>query len=169
MVRAAAIAALVLLACGPALTGCDTGPIKVPEDPASVTGGLGLRLWYARPATRQYEYFTLDPDGMLGYGGGMKGFDRAVDWRGQLTSDEAARLRAIIDAAHWLDAPSPGREGTESTVAEISLRAGGSERSFTINGPDDAVTQAVALLSKAAERRFDRFMQRLPEAGAQRR
>lgn len=168
MVRAAAVAA-ALVACGLLLSGCDTGPIKVPEDASSVTGGLGLRLWHARPGTRQYEYFTVDPDGMLGYGGGMKGFDRAVDWRGPLTADEAGRLRAIVDAAHWLDAPNPGREGTETSVAEITLRAGGSERSFTINGPDDAVTRTVELLSKAAERRFDRFMQRLPEAGSQRR
>lgn len=165
---AAAIACLVA-AAAMAVPGCDSAPIKVPEDPASITGGLGLRLWYARPGTRQYEYFTVDPDGTLGYGGGMKAFDREVDWRGPLTKDEAAGLRQVVDAAHWLDGAAPGREGKETTVAEVSVRAGNAERSFTINGPDDAVSRIVELLSKAAQRRFDRYMQRLPDAGVQRR
>ena len=167
MARVAALVACVVVVLA-GVPGCDTAPIKVPEDPGSATGGLGLRLWYARPATRQYEYFTVDPDGTLGYGGGMKGFNREVDWRGPLTKDEATRLREVVDAAHWLDAEKPGREGAESTVAEVSVRAGGAERSFTINGPDDAVARTVELLSKAAQRRFDRYMQRLPDAGVQR-
>lgn len=169
MRRRAAAIAFAAVAAVAVVPGCDTAPIKVPEDASSVTGGLGLRLWYARPDTRQYEFFTVDPDGTLGYGGGMKGFNREVDWRGPLTKDEAIRLRQVVDAAHWLDAEKPGREGAETTVAEVSVRAGGAERSFTINGPDDAVARTVELLSKAAQRRFDRYMQRLPDAGTQRR
>ena len=160
-----AFAAAALLA----LAGCGTGPIKVPEDASSVTGGLGLRLWHAKTDTRQYEYFTVDPNGTLGYGGGMKGFDRLVDWTGPLTKDEAARLREIVMAAHWLDAESPGREGKDPVRTEVCVLNGSAERSFAISGPDEAVNRTVELLSKAAQRRFDRFMQRLPEAGVQAR
>jgi hypothetical protein len=36
-----------------------------------------------------------------------------------------------------------------------------------IAGPDQAVDRAMEVLGGAAKRRFDRFMQRLPEAGVQ--
>jgi hypothetical protein len=138
-VRLAAAALAALAAAG-----CASAPVTPPAD-AGPTRGLAMRLWWARTDTRQYEYFVVGADGSLAYGGGMRAFERQTEWTGRLTDDEGARLRAIVDAAGWL------------TAAEPSV------------GPDQAVDRAVELLGAACKRRFDRFMQRLPEAGVQKR
>jgi hypothetical protein len=166
--RVAALAALaVLAALGVASVGCETTPLVPPSDAASATGGVAMDLWFARPESRRYEWFVVGADGSLGYGGGMKAFDRQVEWRGALTPEEATGLRSIIDAAGWMTAKDPSRSDGSTPLAEIVLRAGGKERAFDIAGPSAPVDRAVELLSKAATRRFDSFMQRLPDAGRQ--
>ena len=150
-----------------ALAGCETAPIAPPADASSPTQGLGMQLWYARTDTRQYEYFVVGEDGSLAFGGGMKAFDRETEWKGRLTDEEGKRLRQIVDAAKWLESADPARKTAETPVADVVLRSGGSERKFVIQGPDEAAMQAVEVLAKAAQRRFDRYMQRLPDAGVQ--
>ena len=153
-----------LLLCAAA---CVSAPIAVPNDPASPTGGIGLQLWFGRADTRQYEYFRVSIDGTLSYGGGMKAFDRQFEWNGALTPEEAKRVRAIVDAAKWLTAEDPALHTAESPIAEIAVSNGDKDRHFTIQGPNEAVVQLAEVLSKAAQRRFERFMQRLPDAGTQ--
>lgn len=166
--RVAAVAALAVLAVlGLGAVGCETTPLVPPSDAASPTGGVAMDLWFARPESRRYEWFVVGTDGSLGYGGGMKAFDRQVEWRGALTPEEAAGLRSIIDAAGWLTAKDPSRSDGATPLAEFVLRAGGKERAFDVAGPSAPVDRAVELLSKAASRRFDAFMQRLPDAGPQ--
>ena len=153
-----------LLLCAAA---CVSAPIAVPNDPASPTGGIGLQLWYCRADTRQYENFRVSVDGTLSYGGGMKAFDRQFEWNGALTPEEAKRVRAIVDAANWLTAEDPALHTAEVPLAEIAVSNGDKDRHFNIQGPNEAVVQLAEVLSKAAQRRFDRFMQRLPDAGTQ--
>ena len=163
--RRARAALVALLGLAPA--GCETTPLVPPSERSSPTGGVGMELWFARPDTRQYEWFVVGADGSLGYGGGMKAFERQVEWRGALTPDEASRLRGIIDAAGWMTAKDPSLKAGTTPLAEVVLRAGGKERAFDVAGPSAPVDRAVELLSKAATRRFDAFMERLPEAGPQ--
>ena len=153
-----------LLLCAAA---CVSAPIAVPNDPASPTGGVGVQLWYCRADTRQYENFRVSVDGTLSYGGGMKAFDRQFEWNGALTPEEAKRVRAIVDAAKWLTAEDPALHTAEVPLAEIAVSNGDKDRHFNIQGPNEAVVQLAEVLSKAAQRRFDRFMQRLPDAGTQ--
>ena len=153
-----------LLLCAAA---CVSAPIAVPNDPASPTCGIGLKLWYGRADTRQYEYFRVSIDGTLSYGGGMKAFDRQFEWNGALTPEEAKRVRAIVDAAKWLTAEDPSLHTAEVPLAEIAVSNGDKDRNFNIQGPNEAVVQLAEVLSKAAQRRFERFMQRLPDAGTQ--
>jgi hypothetical protein len=153
-----------LLLCAAA---CVSAPIAVPNDPASPTGGVGVQLWYCRADTRQYENFRVSIDGTLSYGGGMKAFDRQFEWSGALTPEEAKRVRAIVDAAKWLTAEDPALHTAEVPLAEIAVSNGDKDRHFNIQGPNEAVVQLAEVLSKAAQRRFDRFMQRLPDAGTQ--
>ena len=153
-----------LLLCAAA---CVSAPIAVPNDPASPTGGVGVQLWYCRADTRQYENFRVSVDGTLSYGGGMKALDRQFEWNGALTPEEAKRVRAIVDAAKWLTAEDPALHTAEVPLAEITVSNGEKDRNFNIQGPNEAVVQLAEVLSKAAQRRFDRFMQRLPDAGTQ--
>ena len=53
----------------------------------------------------------------------------------------------------------------ETPVAEVSVGNGSKERSFDIQGPDDAVLRIAETLHAAANRRFNRYMERLPDAG----
>lgn len=158
----AAAAAAVFVAVS-----CTSGPIPVPNDPASPTGGLGLDLWTARTDSQQYEFFRVHPDGRLDYGGGVRAFGRGTDWSGAMPPDDARTVRKIVDEAGWMTVAEPGRDGGKTPIAEIFLRSGGKERTFTITGESAEVKRLADLLRTVASRRFDSFMQRLPEAGPQ--
>jgi hypothetical protein len=97
----------------------------------------------------------------------MKAFDRQFEWNGALTPEEATRVRAIVDAAKWLTAEDPALHTAKVPLAEITVSNGDKDRNFNIQGPNEAVVQLAEVLSKAAQRRFERFMQRLPDAGTQ--
>ena len=166
--RSRALALCVLAVLTPiAAVSCTSGPLPVPNDAASPTGGLGLDLWTARPDSQQYEFFRVHPDGRLDYGGGVRAFGRGTEWSGALSPEDARTVRQVVDEAGWMTAAEPGREGAKTPIAEIVLRAGGKERAFTITGESAEVKRIADLLRTVASRRFDSFMQRLPEAGPQ--
>lgn len=165
--HAVLVPALLSAMLGVASPGCESTPLVPPSDAASPTGGIAVDLWFARPDARTYEWFVVGADGSLAYGGGMKAFERVVEWKGALTPDEASAFRAIVDSAGWMTSKDPAVKGGTTPLAEIVVRAGGKERAFEVSGPSVPVERAVELLSKAATRRFDAFMQRLPEAGPQ--
>lgn len=168
--RAAALAlaalgvAAVLLA---APAGCASRPMVPPQEPASPTDGLSLQMWYAIPSGGQYQMFRVKETGEFQYGGGMVAMNRNTDWTGQLTLEEAKQVRALVDKAGWMTAKDPARKEGDSPIAEIELSGGGSSRRFQINGPDPAVAELATMLQKVADQRFNRFLQRLPEGGAQ--
>lgn len=148
-------------------TACQSTPMVPPHDENSSTDGMGLQLWYARVDTRQYDFFQVRPDGSLSYGGGMTAFNRNIEWTGRLTAEEGYRLRTLVNEAKWMTAENPSLHTAETPMAEIMVASGKNERSLTIQGPNEYVLQVVEVLSKAASRRFERFMQRLPDAGTQ--
>lgn len=166
--RSRALALCVAAVLAPvAAVSCTTGPLPVPNDAASPTGGLGLDLWTARTDSQQYEFFRVHPDGRFDYGGGVRAFGRGTDWSGALSPEDARTVRQVVEDAGWMTAAEPGREGAKTPIAEIVLRAGGKERAFTITGESAEVKRLADLLRTVASRRFDSFMQRLPEAGPQ--
>lgn len=166
--RSRALAICVVAALVPiAAVSCTSGPLPVPNDAASPTGGLGLDLWTARTDSQQYEFFRVHPDGRFDYGGGVRAFGRGTEWSGALSPEDARTVRQVVDDAGWMTAAEPGREGAKTPIAEIVLRAGGKERAFTITGESAEVKRLADLLRTVASRRFDSFMQRLPEAGPQ--
>lgn len=168
MGRSRAFVLCVAAALAPvAAVSCTSGPLPVPSDAASPTGGLGLDLWTARTDSQQYEFFRVHPDGRLDYGGGVRAFGRGTEWSGALSPEDARTVRQVVDEAGWMTAAEPGREGAKTPIAEIVLRAGGKERTFTITGESAEVKRIADLLRTVASRRFDSFMQRLPEAGPQ--
>jgi hypothetical protein len=156
-------------ACALVLAACGNKPLASPNDLSSPTGGVGLTLWYAQVPTRQYQYFVLDASGKLSYAGGMPALNRKTEWSGPLTPEEGKQVRAIIDQAGWLSAESPARTDADTPLAEFRLESEGHSRSFEIRGPDESVQSLVNTLQKAADRRFEQFLQRLPDAGPQRR
>lgn len=161
----AALAVAALLVAAPA--GCASRPMVPPQEPASPTNGLSVQMWYAVPSGGQYQMFRVKETGEFQYGGGMVAMNRNVDWTGQLTLDEAKQVRAMVDKAGWMTAKDPARKEGDSPIAEIELSGGGAVRRFEITGPDPAVAELATMLQKVADQRFNRFLQRLPEGGAQ--
>ncbi len=165
--RLGARAAMVFVAL--VMSACGNKPLASPNDVSSPTGGVGLTLWYAQVPTRQYQYFVLEPNGTLSYAGGLPALNRKIEWTGPLTPEEGKQVRTLIDNAGWLTAENPARTQADTPLAEFRLQSEGRSRSFEIRGPDESVQSLVHTLQKAADRRFERFLQRLPDAGPQRR
>jgi hypothetical protein len=168
-VLAAVQCAVLALGIAAAVVGCGSAPLALPSDSSSPTGGIGLRLWYAQVPTRQYQYFKLSDDGTLEFGGGLTAFNHKTDWTGKLTAEQGKAVRTLIDQSGWLTIPKPGRTEGETPVAELRVEAEGGYREFTIAGPDPKVEELLLILQTAANKRFDAFLERLPEPGPQNR
>jgi len=161
-------AGVVCAACA-LLAGCQSAPLAPPDVANSPTGGLGLLLWYAKVPTNQYQYFKLSDDGKIEFSGGMTALNRKFDWTGKVTPEQGKAIRDAVDQTGWLSAENPARDAGETPLAEIELFADGKTRRFKISGPDPEVQKVVDALQMVTNQRFQQFMQRLPEAGQQRK
>jgi hypothetical protein len=158
---AACTAAVALLAA------CVGPPLVPPQDAGSVTGGLGMNLWYAQVKTRQYQYFEVRAEGTLAYGGGMVAFDRRTEWTGRLSPEQGRAFREAVDRAGWMTATNPASGEGDDEIAEITLFADGASRAFTIRGADAQVAELVKSLQAIANSRFRRELDALPQPGLQ--
>jgi hypothetical protein len=145
------------------LFGCATTPGARGPD---VTGGLTLEV-YVEAGGGSFARYRVEKDGVLRFGGGQDAIDRRSTWSGPMTDEEIARLRALIDEHHWLEADPPSTGQPPERRIEVRLRKGGIRRSFTIIGESDDVAPVLELLETAALRRHEEFLRRLPRPGEQ--
>jgi len=170
MVRCArALGAVVCAVAVAMLAACVGPPLVPPQDAGSVTGGLGMNLWYAQVKTRQYQYFEVRADGTLAFGGGMVAFDRRTEWKGKLSPEQGRAFREAVDRAGWMTAAQPATGEGDDQIAEITLFADGASRAFTIRGADAHVAELVKSLQAIANTRFRRELDALPQPGVQSR
>jgi len=164
---ARSLGAVACMAAMTLLAACVGPPLVPPQDAASVTGGLGMNLWFAQVKTRQYQYFEVRADGTLSYGGGMVAFDRRTEWKGRLSPEQGRAFREAVDRAGWMTAAQPATGEGDDEIAEITLFADDASRAFTIRGADAHVAELVKSLQAIANSRFRRELDALPQPGLQ--
>jgi hypothetical protein len=130
------------------------------------TGGLVLEV-YVEAGGGSFARYRVESDGTLRFGGGQDAIDRRFTWSGPMREEEIVRLRALIDEHRWLEADPPSTGQPPERKIEVTLRKGGTRRSFTIIGESEAVAPVLDLLETAALRRHEEFLRRLPRPGEQ--
>ena len=155
-----------LIAGGFVPSGCNALPTKL-ESPGAC--GISLMIWSREPSEAKYEYFEVDR-GTFGYGGGKDGLAMAPSWETPLSPDQCAALREIAQRGGWMSTDPPAAvpvlEGGDR-LADVAVMWEGGQRQFAASGDDPSVREAVEMLSQIAAARFQRQLDRLPEAGKQ--
>lgn len=161
-VRATALLLAVVL-CG---WGCNALPTRLR---APGPCGVSLILWARAPQEAKYEYFQVE-GGTFSYGGGKNALALTATWEVALSPEQCTALCEIARTGGWTAAelPAPVPESTLSIV-DVAVRWDGGQRQFSASAEDPAIRDALALLGGIAAGRFQRELDRLPQAGSQRK
>jgi len=133
--------------------------------------GISVMIWSREPQEAKYEYFEVD-GGIFGYGGGKDGLAMVPSWETPLSPEQCAKLREIASRGGWTavepPTPMPVPEGGER-LADVAVMWDGGRRQFSTSSDDPQVREAIAMLKAISAARFQRELDRLPEAGKQAR
>jgi hypothetical protein len=158
---------LIVVAVSALLVACTSGRGGAEAQRAVAdNGGWSLRLVMRRPSTGQCELFAVDRQGYACYSGGLDALNGEVKHRYPLTPEAAERYRDAMARCSWT-AGTPedlGPKG-EEPLTDVTLQPrGGSERTFTLRGPQPQVDAFIAVLKPVVARRHDRVLDALPRA-----
>ncbi len=149
-----------------ALTSCNTLP-NPPHDVSKC--GIALAIWLRHPQAARYEYFTVD-GGVFRYGAGRDALILKTSWQTDLSPEECAQLCEIAKSGGWFDVnykPQPAADGDIS--ADCAVTWDGGKQQFVVQGVEKSVQDATAMLRAISQRRFAPALDRLPEAGLQKK
>lgn len=157
---------VTMIVGGLAPAGCNALPTKLASPGAC---GISLMIWSREPKEAKFEYFEVD-GGIFGYGGGKDGLAMVPSWETPLSPDQCTKLREIASRGGWTaeeqPTPVPVPEGGDRLV-DVAVMWTDGRRQFSASGDDPSVREVLALLSAIAAVRFERQLDRLPEAGKQ--
>ncbi len=159
MIRFAAACGLLC-----AIGGCRALP-DAPTDMGPC--GVALAVWVRDVAHARYLYYTVE-DGELAVGGGVDGLNRSTRWRMALDAEQCARIAAIVRDSQWSATPPVPPE--ESAVrVDISYRLPDERGEIVTSDAERGVANLIAALDELAAKRFEPALDRLPDAGPQKR
>lgn len=145
----------VAVACM-ALAACESAPRA-----SSSAGGIDLTMYVLEDGGSE-EYFTVDRDGALGYGGGMNARLEKTVWTDHLTADEAAQLKRLIAERGWCGKDWESTDEPKKQRYRVSLNSPDCRQSFRLKGEHPDVKPVRDLLHDAALRRLKSDLDRLP-------
>lgn len=159
MIRLAAACGLLW-----AIGGCRALP-DAPTDMGPC--GVALAVWVRDVAHARYMYYTVE-DGELAVGGGVDGLNRSTRWRMALDAGQCERIAGIVRDSGWSSRPPVPPESSAVRV-DISYRLEGERGEIVTSDAERGVGQLISALDELAAKRFEPALDRLPEAGPQKR
>ncbi len=127
--------------------------------------GIALVMWLRTPATSQYEYFTID-EGEFRYGAGIDALNFRTSWGRALSPAECAEIKQMAESAGWLVPQEATPEiASNAPRADLSLALTDDDVDQVLPGDDPAVARLAVFLRGIADFRFNRYLDKLPEAG----
>ncbi len=149
-----------------ATTGCNTLP-----DPPHDVGecGIALAIWLRHPQSARYEYFTVD-GGVFRYGAGRDALILKTSWQTDLSPAECGQLCEIAKSGGWFNADYKAPLAADGDLsADCAVEWSSGRQQFVVQGVEKPVEDATTMLRGIAERRFAPALDRLPEAGLQKK
>jgi hypothetical protein len=161
----------------PLAIGCATpasmkaGKAEGADGRVSPTRGVAVLFEERIPSRSIFRRYELHPDGSLKVGGGAAARDRRTEWTGTPNDDELTAILDAIDASGIAVGPpacTPALvEGEESIFVRIEYAAPSGTLVHELGGRCPALEPLREAFEKASLVRFERQLDRLPEAGAQ--
>ena len=161
-VRAAGVA----IAMAIALSSCNTLP-NLPHDVGEC--GVALVIWLRHPNAARYEYFTVD-GGVFAYGAGRDALLLKTSWQTDLSAEQCRSLSDIAQRGGWFtEGFTPPIAAAGDRSADCAVSWPGGRQQFVVQGVEPSLQAATALLRAIADVRFQPALDRLPEAGLQKK
>lgn len=154
---ALAIGAMVVLA----IQGCASDQHT---DAKAASGAFsGDLTLFSRDGTDAEEYFKVSQDGTIGFGGGMNARLEKISWTGPMTPEELKSLGELIASHDWCKRDWVSTRVPEKALYRISLQTDECHRTIRLKGEHPDVNPVRDLLRKAALRRLQPDLDRLPQ------
>lgn len=166
-IRRIALTLLVATLCF-ALTSCASNGGGIIQPMGDTMDGLFVELRVDKPPG-SIALYNVTKDGMIGFAGGAEAKNGESEWSDALTEDEKSQLIAMVDENNWLS-----REPADSTtnpehVYRLKVRRGSTRESYVVHGDNPGLVELAAFLDSICRRRFDSFIDTLPQAGPPKR
>jgi len=138
---------------------------------ASSEGGTGRRppmlSMYVRDATFAEEFYEIDRNDQLGFGGGLDArFNRAT-WNIAMTADEQMELNTLIERLDWMGGDLKSTHEPPKFIYRIQVRNETGHARYDLKGDHPQVSPIRELLHAISLRRLEPELQKLPEPGKQ--
>lgn len=157
------IGMLIGLMLGMFIAGCQE-PDRPPEAPRAVSDVYGLSLTLdLRDASGAEEYYTVDRDGLLGFGGGMDARFERVSYEGLLSPTDMADLERLIQEQGLLDSPLASSNMPKDVRYSVKIRTRNDSMSKNLKGENAKLEALRAMLRDFANRRLTPDLERQPK------
>jgi|RhiMethySRZTD1v2_1073278.scaffolds.fasta_scaffold01393_20 hypothetical protein len=158
--------ALVCLIVSVLAFGCQE-PDRAPEAPRAVEDVYGLSLTLdLRDASGAEEYYTVDRDGLLGFGGGLDARFERVSYEAMLTADDMQALQRLIDEQELLDSPLTSSNQPKDVRYSVKIRTREDSINKNLKGENARLEAMRAQLKQFANRRLTPELERQPRPSA---
>ena len=139
-----------------ALTGCSStsGPISGRGDELEIS---------EQTDDGKSVLYVVDDQNVLHFAGGRDAQFGKITWTDELTPDEQETLWRLVRDNGWMEKPAPEGVEPEDRTYRISVRMDGRRRKFTVKGACAKITPVTDVLEKASLRRFQTYIDTLPE------
>ena len=154
--------ALVCLIVSMLAFGCQE-PDRAPEAPRAVEDVYGLSLTLdLRDASGAEEYYTVDRDGLLGFGGGLDARFERVSYEAMLTADDMRALQRLINEQGLLDMPLTSSHQPKDVRYSVKIRTREDSLTKNLKGENAKLEALRAQLKQFADRRLMPELERQP-------
>lgn len=148
------------------LAGCASNGSGIIHSMPDRMDGLFLELTVQRDKD-SIAYYNVKKDGTIGFAGGVEAKRGDIEWTDALTDEERNRIVSMVESFGWLE-----REPASSAINpehryELLVRQGSKRSHVIVRGDHPQLVEMSALLEQICSRRFDEFIDRLPQPGMQ--
>jgi hypothetical protein len=154
---------VIVLAWLALLTGCATDGSILHPMPDQMSG-LFLEISVEKPPD-SFALYSVKKDGTISFGGGKEARQGETTWTDELSDEERVKIVAMVEQFGWLHSgPVSSKTNPEHEYA-VSARRGSTRMSVEVTGDNPQVVEMVSYLDQICRRRFDAFIESLPQPG----
>lgn len=160
------IALAGLLACICLQGGCNQ-PARPPESPRAVEKKYDLSITLdLRDAGGAEEYYVVERDGVLGFGGGMNARFQRIVTTIQLEPEDMQQLRDVIERERLLSQPLESTHQPKDARYRIDVHMDRQSVNKSIKGTNPRIEELRSVLKEFANRRLGEDLDRQPRPSA---
>lgn len=163
MLRTSLMVLLVMLLGVMGLASCASSPKPQPSETGVTMRGVEISFFVTTEPGR-HEYYIVEPDGRIGFGGGNDAVLNRTSWDGVMSQAQADELQAVLKEHDLLSVQAVSAREPDRLRWRVEIRHPGGRIRHRTTGQCDALEALRAQLADISRARLDSFLERLPQA-----